>query len=317
MILPAMRNFKINSEHYQPRMINNRDSLFRNIFDESPDAIFLLDPGSFVIIDCNSQALQLFQAACKSDLAGKHTFELYDSEPVEFSRQILVSNVNEGMKHTQELAFRSVKGNVFWGCGSFQKVETAKGSLVVFRVRRVVDYMMTAEMLSLLVRQTSRVSGGNFFCTITELLTRIFGVNLSVLARVHPHSQKAEILEYWPKLKDNGIDHFDINTSPSLNVTKGYTTFYPSHLGEMFPEDDMVRNHGFESFLGTPVFNPANEVIGLLMMMDSKPMAEIPNSRFILSMFAARVSSELDRLETEERLRQQIEDLQTKINLVS
>ena len=307
-----MRNLKINKENYHPGTISRTDALFRNIFDESPDAIFLLDPGDFIITDCNRQALQLFQADERKVLEGKNAFALYDSEPVDFSRSILVDSVNNGSKQTQEVAFRTVKGNVFWGCGSFQKVTTSHGSLIVFRVKRVVDYMMTAEMLATLVKHTSKVTGTAFFTTVTELLAKLFGVGMAFIAKVDRVAKMADTLSYWPGLVENNAESFDVLDGPSQNVVKGYTTFYPSHLRELFPNDNLVHKLEVESYVGTPIYNAAGEVSGLLVLMDRKPMEEVPNLRFVLSLFAARAGAELERLEMEEKMRQQIDCLKSE-----
>lgn len=308
-----MRNFKINKEQYHPGVVAKTDTLFWNIFNESPDAIFLLDPDDFMITDCNHQALQLFQVNDKNDITGKQSFSLYDSEPVEFSRIILVETVNNGMKQTQEVAFRTVKGNVFWGCGTFQKVMTPEGNLVIFRVRRVVDYMMTAEMLSMLVKHTSKVTGDTFLRTITELLAKIFGVSMAQIAKVDHSSQTAETLYYWPECEENHTSRYDFTTGPSMNAVKGYTTFYPSHLRDLFPNDRIIRKLHVESYVGAPIYNTSGVVSGLLVMMDRKPMEEIPNLRFILSLFAARAGAEMERLDVEHQMKEQIRELETRI----
>jgi PAS domain S-box-containing protein len=308
-----MRNFRINKEQYHPGIITSSDILFRTIFDESPDAIFLLESGSFTITDCNNQALQLFQAGNKAEFEGMDTFRLYDSEPVEFSREILINNINEGNKQVQEVAFRTVKGNVFWGCGTFRKIRTMQGSLIVFRVRRVVDYMMTAEMLSTLIKHTSRVTGTDFFNAVTELLVKNFGVGMAAIVKVDSGMSFAESLCFWPDKQENDPGSFELQSGPSHNVVKGYTTFYPSHLSEYFPADKMVRKLHVESYIGAPVYNSSGKVIALLVMMDRKPMEEIPNLRFILTILASRTGAELERLECEADMRRQISDLKAKL----
>jgi len=308
-----MRNFRLNKEQYHPGTVTNSDILFRTIFDESPDAIFLLEPGHFTITDCNNQALQLFQAGDKSQLTGLDSFMLYDSEPVEFSREILVGNINGGTKQVQEVAFKTVKGNVFWGCGTFQKVKTLQGSLIVFRVRRVVDYMMTAEMLSTLIKHTSRVTGSDFFRAVTELLVKTFGVGMAAIAKLDPTANYADTLYFWPDKTENNPAKFDLRSGPSQNVVKGYTTFYPSHLIEYFPADKMVRKLQVDSFIGAPVYNTNGEVMALLIMMDRKPMEEIPNLRFILTILASRTGAELERLACEADMRRQITDLESRL----
>ncbi len=82
----------------------------------------------------------------------------------------------------------------------------------------------------------------------------------------------------------------------------------------MFPQDKMIQSLDMESFLGTPVFNGTGDVCGLLVMMDDKPMEEIPNSRYMLSIFASRVGAELERMKIEESYRKRISELQKEIS---
>jgi len=304
-----MRKYKLYTEPVQQGLINGHDALFRAVFDESPDAIFLLHPGSFEIVDCNAKALQLFQAVDKSELTGRESFTLYDSEPVDFSKTILIDTINKGMEHTQELAFRSLQGNIFWGRTSIRKVDTMGGSLIVFRVRRVVDFMKTAEMLDTMVKQTAKVTGLDFFSTLTEMLSKAFGVTLVMIAKIDQHAGTAEAVHTWHNSHAGEKFSFDLFTSPSYNVLKGYTTFYPSNLQEMFPDDLLVRQLNLVSYMGTPVYDSLGNVIGLVILMDEKPMQEVPNSRYILTLMASRAGIEMERIAGEEMLRSRIGEL--------
>jgi len=306
-----MRNFKIGTNQVNS-LLNSHDELFRVIFDESPDAIFLLQTVNFTIIDCNAKALQLFQANDKAELAGKDAFMLYDSEPVEFSKNIFIETINQGKEHSQELAFRSLKGNIFWGKCSIRKVESQGMPLIVFRVRRVVEYMKTAEMLSTIIKRTSKETGYAYFQVLSELLAKTFSVCTVMVARVDNQRKAATSLNCWHKGKQLHDLTFNLETSPSLNVMHGYPTFYPSNLKEMFPDDTLIRELGIEGYLGTPIYCPGGDVCAILILMDDKTMEEIPNSRYILSIFASRAGAELERIQVEEDYRKQIIELERR-----
>jgi PAS domain S-box-containing protein len=306
----SMRNYRLKVDHFHSAIINGKDALFRAVFDESPDAIFLLHPENFQILDCNAKALQLFQAQEKTELAGRDTFSLYDAEPVEFSKNSLIDTINGGREHSQELAFRSLKGNIFWGRCSIRKVDAAGGTLIIFRVRRVVDYMKTAEMLSSMIKLTSKATGYAYFEVLTELLSKSFGVCTSLVATVDVDNKTATSIHCWHKSQPIDTFSFDLDTSPSLNVMRGYPTFYPRNIKEMFPDDTIIRRLDIEGFLGTPIFCAAGEVCGLLILMDNKPMEEIPNSRYVLSIFASRAGAELERIRVEENYQRQIRELE-------
>jgi PAS domain S-box-containing protein len=308
-----MRHYKLYHDQFPTGLLSDQDALFRIIFEESPDAIFMLNPGNFTIVDCNAKAIQLFQGDQKTDLTGRESFELYDAPPVEFSKNVFIDAINKGTDHTQEMAFRSLKGNIFWGKCSVKRVEAARGPVIVFRVRRVVDYMKTAEMLSTMIKQTARVTGMEYFSVLTELLVKSFGVSVAYIATIDEDLQKSEIIHCWHKQQFLECKSYDLATSPSLNVLRGYTAYYPNNLREMFPDDKLIHHLGMESFMGTPVFDVKGDVCGLLVMMDDKPMEEIPNSRYMLSIFASRVGAELERMKIEESYKKKIQELTEQI----
>lgn len=307
-----MRNYKLLITKISNHLKKDRDELFQVIFDDSPDAIFLLRIEDFVIIDCNLKALQLFQAPDKSELAGRDSFSLYESEPVEFSKTTFIETISKGEEHSQELSFRSLKGNIFWGRCSIRQVMAAGGPIVVFRVRRVVDYMKTAEMLSSMIKHTAKTTGYKYFSTLTELLAKTFGVSTAMIAKIDTATGIAATLHCWHHTCNIENMTFALESSPALNVTRGYPTFYPRNLKEMFPQDPVVKILDAEGFLGTPVFCAEGNVCGLLLIMDDKPMEEIPNSRYILSLFASRAGAEFERIQTEENYRQKIRELEMK-----
>lgn len=305
-----MRNFKFGTVPVNHRI--SEDDLFRVIFDESPDAIFLLQVSDFSIIDCNPKALSLFESEDKSSLIGKQAFQLYESEPVEFSKNIFIENINKGEEHSQELAFRSLKGNIFWGRCAIRKAVSGDNPVVVLRVRRVVDYMKTAEMLATMIKKTSKTTGYAYFEVLTELLSKAFNVNTVMIAQVDVQSKTAESIRCWHKSEPIDSLKFNLETSPSLNVLRGYPTFYPRNLKEMFPEDKLIRQLGVEGYLGTPIYSTSGEVSALLILMDENPMEEIPNSRYVLSIFASRAGAELERIQVEEAYRKQISELEKR-----
>lgn len=305
-----MRTLKILHEPSSLLKTLNDDPLFRAVFDDSPDAIFLLNSTDFTIVDCNKKALDLFQAQHKNDLVSFEVFNLYDAEPVAFSKNQFIETVNSGQEYTQELAFKSIRGNIFWGRYTVKTIETKYGKIVVFRARRVVDYLKTAEMLSTLVKHTSKVIGIEYFKSITGLLSKAFDARFCIVARLEePGSLKASTVHCWANGTERQNFAFSLEGSSSLNVLKGYTTFYPRNLKEMFPDDELIAILGADSYMGTPVFDETGMVTGMIILMDDKPMEEIPNSRYVLSLLASRAGTEFNRLDSVEHMQQRMDEL--------
>ena len=85
---------------------------------------------------------------------------------------------------------------------------------------------------------------------------------------------------------------------------------YPDGVQALFPHDALLREMGVESYLGTPLLNPSGGLLGLLVVMDDRPMQEQQRARDLVTIFAARAGAELERLRTEEALRRSEERTQ-------
>src|SRR4051794_11508936 len=56
--------------------LTDNESMFRQLFERSADAIFLFDPGREVFVDCNQAAIEMMRASSKEQLLMVHPAEL-------------------------------------------------------------------------------------------------------------------------------------------------------------------------------------------------------------------------------------------------
>ncbi|EAZ93195.1 PAS domain S-box protein [Crocosphaera chwakensis] len=95
--------------------LQQQKDLRESIFENSSDAIFLVDPQSSLIIDCNHRLVELFEVVCKDDLIDIewHTLQkqlFTDEEVEEIITQIEVKGFWE-----KEIEYITFKGHEFWG----------------------------------------------------------------------------------------------------------------------------------------------------------------------------------------------------------
>ncbi len=310
-----MRKFKI-IEHqpYNKDMIDT-NPLLKAIFDDSPDAIFILNPFNFQILDCNQKAVELFQASSKLELLELRSFSLYGSEPVEFSKKNFIEETLKGKEYVQELNFKTFCNNTFWGKLTQKLIHSEGNRLVLLRINKIIDYNKTSEILATIIKHTSKVTGSAFFKVLTEILASAFEAKYVMIAHLKAGSDNfAETFEFCSGGLPSKNFSFELDKGPFSNVMSGYTTYYPRNLQEMFPDYMLIKEMGIESFLGAPVYDDNGKVNGMLVIMDDNPMHEIPNSRNIMSILASRTGAEMERVITEEQLRMQAEEL-AKVNV--
>ena len=54
----------------------NTESMFHLLFERTADAVWLFDPGTATVVDCNKAAAALMRCASRADLIGKRAEEI-------------------------------------------------------------------------------------------------------------------------------------------------------------------------------------------------------------------------------------------------
>ncbi len=304
-----MRYVKYLNPEEKSKLNFDEEPLFITLFNDAPDAIFILNAKDYSIIECNNKALDIFEAESKSSLINLSSYRLYESEPVEFSRDVLETSLKNGGEYTQELAFRTLKQNVFWGRLKKRSIRVEEDEYEILRISKVIDYLRAEETLSSLLRGTAKFTGKKYFKELTKLLCRSFDVKYSYIAKLSFDRKSLKILEYGGPIHEKDLQKYSVIGSMTENVLKGYTTFYPKGVRELFPDDAMANNYSIEGFMGTPLYGTSGEVMGVLAFMHDKTFQEIPNSRYILSIFASRSAAEIQRIRSKEILKEQTQSL--------
>jgi len=81
-------------------------------------------------------------------------------------------------------------------------------------------------------------------------------------------------------------------------------TVYSEGLREDFPLNDLMRFMGAESFLGVPLTDSQNRLLGVVAVLGRKPASNLQFMEEILQIFAVRAASELERRQAEVELRE-------------
>jgi PAS domain S-box-containing protein len=119
--------------------LNHSHDLREAIFNESSDALFLVDSQTLLTTDCNRQAVQLFEAADKSDLIGieGHILQRYqfsDTELVEINVEIQTQGF-----WSREVEYITRQGRYFWGNLAVKPITIAGHTINLVRVTDISD----------------------------------------------------------------------------------------------------------------------------------------------------------------------------------
>ncbi|MCF2150826.1 PAS domain-containing protein [Desmonostoc muscorum LEGE 12446] len=114
-------------------IIRNRD-LLEAVYDESADALFLVDLETLLTTDCNQRAVKLFAASSKAELI---SIEGNTLQKQQFTRDELDS-ITEEIKHqgfwSREIEYVTKQGNCFWGNIAVKQITVAGNAMNLVRV---------------------------------------------------------------------------------------------------------------------------------------------------------------------------------------
>ncbi len=182
------------------------------------------------------------------------------------------------------------------------------------------DRQRQEQALRLIVEGTAAKTGEEFFKTCVQYLAQVLEVRYAFIAEfIDSEKLAAKTLAFW--IGDNFGDNFTYNLvgAPCENVyTQGELCIYPDSVQSLFPQDADLVTLQVQSYAGLPIIDTDGNSLGLLAVLDNKPMVQnIEMQSAILRIFATRAGAEMERMQSEAalraseiQLRQQTEELE-------
>ena len=133
-------------QRVEAEIIRSKD-LLESIFNESTDAIFLVNPETLLITDCNRRAVELFEAHSKDELLN---IEGRTLQKESFTSEELHSIVDEISLYgfwSRELEYVTKKGNVFWGNLAVKEINVAGQTMHIVRVTDITARKQAEQQL--------------------------------------------------------------------------------------------------------------------------------------------------------------------------
>jgi formate hydrogenlyase transcriptional activator len=160
------------------------------------------------------------------------------------------------------------------------------------------------ELLQHLAEGTAAVTGSDFFRSLVHHLASALNVSYAFITQCTDEaSTRVRTLAFWMG-KDFGENfEYTLAGTPCENVIDGNVCLYPNSLQTLFPKDIGLVEWGAESFLGIPIRDSYQNILGHIAILDREPMAEKPHGLSVLQIFAARAGAEMEREKAAHNLR--------------
>jgi diguanylate cyclase (GGDEF)-like protein/PAS domain S-box-containing protein len=166
--------------------------------------------------------------------------------------------------------------------------------------KRVLD------AISSVAKCVSSNSDDLFFDQLNKNMSEALMADISFIARI-VSNEPLKSSTVSAIAKGNKIDNFEyfIEDTPCKNIVleNEYLSFCDEHF--LFPNSSVINNIFVSYFAGFKLVNSKGDLIGQICLLFSNPLKDIAYVSSTIKIFAARASAEIERQDSEIRIRQQ------------
>jgi PAS domain S-box-containing protein len=186
---------------------------------------------------------------------------------------------------------------------SLSTMEIANRRQFVAIVRDVSERQKSEDTLRQISLGVSTTTGEEFLRSLLKQLSRALQNDYAFLVELSGNGAEQfstlSIAEQGVIIRSGQTDL--THTAFAEAMIKGFR----SHLGGVrwkFTEDKTLHELAVESFIGTPLVDHHGRTVGLVGVLDRKPLADTQITESTLQIFAARAAAEIERKRSEEAL---------------
>jgi signal transduction histidine kinase len=176
------------------------------------------------------------------------------------------------------------------------------------------EYKRAKETLRLIFEGTVNETEEDFLRSLVRHIASVIGFRWVFVGEViSPGVDRIRTLTVWADGDYAENFEYDLTGTPCENVVKQSFRFYPKGVQQKFPEDHLLVEMGVESYMGIPLIDSSGTTIGNLVALHDKSMEKLLFSKPILTIFAERVVTEIERKRTDEMLKRK-QHIQSVLN---
>lgn len=140
------------------------------------------------------------------------------------------------------------------------------------------------------------LSGEKYFKAMVSFLCRSFGCSYAIIGKLLSDTA-GEVRTLAVYAKGEYLDNFNyqLANTPCENVAQNRTCVYPQGIQQLFPSDQMLVEMGVDSYAGVPLHDTTGQCLGLVVLLDDKPLKRIESVGSLLQITSTHISAELQR----------------------
>lgn len=293
-------------------ILRRNNALLKAQQEAAPDGILVVDEHQKVFF-YNRRFCELWQIP-ESLIASRNDRQLLDyvlaqlEQPQEFLAKVEYLYQHPTEISRDEICFRD--GRIFDRYSS--PVQSNRGEYYgrIWFFQDITERKQRENSLQLIVEGTASKIGSEFFRSCVRYLAEVLQVRYALIAGfVSERKDRLQTLACWTGEEFGENFEYDLAGTPCAAALEGGGSRYLDSVKQIFPEAPCLAEFQAESYIGLPIANPKGTILGILAVLDTKPLNErdLEVQESILKIFAARAGAELERQRAEAALEKQLQ----------
>ncbi len=278
-------------------------SLYRNLVNSTSAIPWELDLSTWLFTYVGKQAESVFGYPATDWY--KENFWIDHLHPDDRERSIEYCQTSTANKQDHQFEYRLKKpdGHYVWIHDDVQVViENDQPVRLQGFMFDITERKRQEEAIKNIAAGVSAVTGANFYQQLVIQLANLFEAKYAFIGLIDEGKVKVNTMTLCAQGEIVENISYVLKNAPCADVVEHSTCSYPENVQQLFPEDKLLSDMDVQSYIGTPMLNAEGEVLGLIVVLDTKPMKSTEQVEEILKIFASRASAELQRTTADEKL---------------
>ncbi len=273
------------------------DSPCRSLLEILPTAVFIYRDANFLYVN---PALGELTGYSRPELMAQPYWQIAHPDVQQMVRERgQARQAGWQVPSRYEVKIVRKQGQIRWLDVSAKLIEFEGAPAVLGSAVDVTERKQAEEILHNVVSGVSTSVGENFLEALLVYLGRTLDVKYTFISR-QKTDRPAEIATAYFYTAGQRTDNMEYSLAGSpceqVFLTR-HTVFFPQGVSRAFPAAARLTELEVESYAGIPLQNSRGRTIGVLGVMDTRPMNNRHFTESTLQVFAMRTAAEVERLE--------------------
>jgi PAS domain S-box-containing protein len=272
--------------------LRESEARFRLLIENAPDAIFVQTKDKFTYL--NPQAVKLFGATDAAQLLGQPVldrFEPHFQDQVK-ERMRLLREEQKAFPMVEQI-YLQVDGSPFSAELSAVPINWGgqNGSLVFFR--DITERKRVDQTFQTLMESTIASTGQDYFDLVVEKLCSWLQCDASLVGEITDTG-----VNVLSMIVDGQTIHnqsYRLDGTPCGDIANKDFCIFSQDVRELFPQARCLIDLQAEGYVGVPIRDSRNQVVGMLCAISRTRLTPPPRTEEVMQIMAVKAAAEIER----------------------